>query len=247
MENNGNPQISIIIPALNEEKLLPQTLSQFTKPLKNLYRIEVIVSDGGSIDRTLQIAKELADVVIENPPGVKQKISIGRNAGAHAAKGQYFYFFNADTRINDINNFFKLTADEIKNPRIAALTCNIRVFPEEVIWKDKIYHTFYNTYVRILNSLGMGMGRGESHIIKRDVFYKAGGYNENMAAGEDYDLYRRIKKYGKIKFMKQLVVYESPRRYRKYGYFKVWWDWTKNSVSVFLRNKSASKEWKEVR
>jgi glycosyltransferase involved in cell wall biosynthesis len=247
LDNNGNPRISVIIPTLNEEKLLPGTLTQFTTRIKNLFGIELIVSDGGSIDRTLETAKKYADKVIENPPGIKQKISIGRNEGAKAACGKYFYFFNADTRIEKPEKFFEATLKELSNPLVAALTCNIHVFPEEKVWKDTIYHTFYNLYVRIINPLGMGMGRGECHIIKRDVFFKANGYNENLAAGEDYDLYRRIRKLGKIKFMNDLVVYESPRRYRKYGYLKVFWDWTKNSVSVFFRNKAISEEWEQVR
>jgi hypothetical protein len=95
----------------------------------------------------------------------------------------------------------------------------------------------------------MGMGRGECHIVRADVFWKINGYNESLAAGEDYDLYRRIKKskLGKIKFLNDIIVYESPRRFRKYGYLKVFGEWTKNSLSVFFKNKSASKVWEEVR
>jgi len=91
------------------------------------------------------------------------------------------------------------------------------------------------------------MGRGECHILRRDIFEKANGYNENMSAGEDYDLFRRISRTGKIKFMSNLIVYESPRRYRKFGYVKIFGDWTRNSLSVFFRNRSVSSEWEAVR
>lgn len=237
--------ISIIIPTLNEEKLISNTLSQFPSEIKEKYKSEIIVSDGGSRDRTLNIARMKADKVITAKPGEKQNISIGRNLGAQNSNGKYLYFLNADTRLKDADYFFKRTLEELN--KADALTCNIRVFPEEEILSDRLFHGLYNKYVSLLIKVGMGMGRGECHIMNKNIFSESGGYNESMPAGEDYDLYRRIKKIGKIKFLHDIIVYESPRRYRKYGYRKVFWDWTKNSLSAFFRNKAASREWEAVR
>jgi len=65
------------------------------------------------------------------------------------------------------------------------------------------------------------MGRGECQIVRRDIFEKVGKYNTNLIAGEDFDLYRRIKKNnGNIYYSKEIIIYESPRRFRKYGYLK---------------------------
>jgi glycosyltransferase involved in cell wall biosynthesis len=242
-----SPLISIIIPTLNEEKLISQTLAQFTPELKDKYSIEIIISDGGSIDSTIAIACHLCDLIIEAPANIKQNISIGRNMGALQAKGKYLFFINADTLIQKPEVFFEKTIGAFNNPDILALTCNFRIFPDEEILSDKIFHTMYNNYVRLLNKLGMGMGRGECHMIRKDAFINTGGYNKSLAAGEDYDLYRQIKKIGKITFLKDLIVFESPRRYRKFGYAGVFWDWTKNSLYVLLKNKSASKTWEAVR
>lgn len=242
------PLISIIIPTYNEEKLIQQTLSQFTPEIKSKYSLEIIVSDGGSKDNTLKlIDKNIADKVVEAVPGERQNIPQGRNAGAKAAAGNFFYFFNADTLIKDKDLFFSQTLKAFENQRIIALTCRIHVFPDDVKTSDKLFHGFYNNYVRILNSFGMGMGRGECHMVRNEEFWRVNGYNEELAAGEDYDLYRRIKKQGKIKFINSLTVYESPRRYRKYGYTSVFGDWTKNSLSVLFKNKSVSKVWEAVR
>lgn len=244
-----NPQISVIIPTLNEEKLILQILSQFTPDIKKRFGIEVIISDGGSVDSTISLieSSSLADKIVKAVPGEKQNIPQGRNAGASSASGKFFYFFNADTLIENTESFFSTSISTFQKSPFAALTCNIRVFPDDVRLSDKMFHGFYNNYVKVLNKAGMGMGRGECHMVRNEVFRSVGGYNELLAAGEDYDLYRRIAKYGKIKFISELTVYESPRRYRKFGYRKVFGDWTKNSLSVLFKNRSVSKVWEAVR
>lgn len=243
----ANPLISIIIPTLNEEKLIKQTISQFTPELKEKYCLELIISDGASTDATLNLLDSSVDKVVEANPGEKQNIPQGRNRGAAAASGEYLYFFNADTLISNPEDFFNKSLASFNDKRNAALTCSFQVFPDDVRLADKMFHGFYNNYVRILNVLGMGMGRGECHMVRKEMFLKVNGYNELLAAGEDYDLYRRIKKLGRIKFLNDLVVYESPRRYRKFGYRRVFADWTKNSISVLFKNKSVSKVWEAVR
>lgn len=245
--SSGSLRISVIIPALNEEKLIQQTLSQFTPEVKERFGIEVIVSDGGSTDNTLFISTKLSDKVVENTSGIRQTISQGRNEGVKAADGELLFLFNADTKIVDIYKFFEVTTKAFNDASVLAATCPVKVFPEEEKLSDRLFHGCYNCYVRLLNFIGMGMGRGECHLIRESIFLESGGYNESLTAGEDYDLFKRIKKYGKIKFFNQLLVYESPRRYRKYGYRKVFWEWTKNSFSVFFRNRSISKEWEAVR
>jgi glycosyltransferase involved in cell wall biosynthesis len=247
ISGNNTGILSVVIPTLNEEKLITQTLSQFTPELKEKYKIEIIISDGGSTDSTLNKAEGTADLVLNSAPGTKQNISIGRNTGAKHSSGAYIYFFNADTRIENISYFFEKSVSEMQNPEIAALTMKFEVFPEEKKFSDSLFHAFYNIYVYVLNSIGMGMGRGECHIVKRNIFEKVKGYNELLAAGEDFDLYRRIKKHGKVKYLRDLKVYESPRRYRKYGYARVLLDWSKNAVSVIIKDRSVSEEWDPVR
>lgn len=243
------PQISVIIPTLNEEKLILQTLSQFTPELKNKFNIEVIISDGRSTDSTLKLSGSsgAVDKTVIAVPGEKQNISQGRNAGANAASGKYLYFFNADTMMVDPDRFFSISLKAFESGKCAAFTCYFRVFPDDVRLSDRLFHGFYNNYVRILNKAGMGMGRGECHMVRKEIFLNVKGYNEELAAGEDYDLYRRIQKRGKIRFLPELTVYESPRRYRKFGYRRVFADWTKNSLSVLFKNRSVSKEWDPVR
>ncbi|HMQ68039.1 MAG TPA: glycosyltransferase [Ignavibacteria bacterium] len=244
---NVRKGISIIIPALNEEKLIERTLSQFTKEVRNRYDLEIIVSDGGSRDSTLSIAGKYADRIVDYRENFPQNISQGRNAGAMDSQRDVLIFLNADTIIRDPELFFNEIIKEISDDGISAVACKIEVFPEERKLSDTIFHGFYNNYTAMLNKFFMGMGRGECHIIPRKYFLMVNGYDENLAAGEDFDLYKRLRKFGKIKFRRDLVIYESPRRYRRFGYPRVIWDWGKNSVSVFLFKKSISKEWEAIR
>jgi len=239
--------VSIIIPALNEEKLIENVLRQFDDNFKSKYNLEVIVSDGGSTDKTLNIARRYTQKLAEHTKKVKQNISQGRNNGAAISLGDVLIFFNADTRISDKEKFFKKISEVLENKNVAAIACPIYVFPEEQRTIDKAFHAFYNNYVIILNKFFMGMGRGECHIVRRELFEKIGGYDEKLFAGEDFDLYKRLRKFGKIHFMRDIPIYESPRRYRKFGYTKVVYDWLKNSIWVTLFHKSSSDEWEAVR
>jgi len=241
------PLISVIIPALNEEKLLETMLGQFTPEIVRRYNLEVLVSDGGSVDRTLAIARSLADRVVENTAGVKQTISMGRNVGARSAKGEVFVFLNADTLINDIHLFFTTIAREAARPEYAALTCRVEVYPQERRKIDEWYHGFYNWFFATMNKVGMGMGRGECHIMRRTIFEQVGGYADTLAAGEDYDLFRRLGNVGFVKFLQDVIVYESPRRYRRYGYVCVTASWFMNFLTVFFLRRSILSEWKPVR
>ena len=241
--------LSLIIPTRNEEKLLRGCLKQFTKALIQRFEIEIILSDGGSTDKTLDIAAEYTHLIAKHEDIFhRQTIAEGRNHGAALASGDVLIFLNADTRIPNITKFFNRIRHRMNSdPALAALAVKVQVMPEERKLSDRLFHGFFNQYVHALNILGMGMGRGECQIVRRNTFDIVHGYNETLAAGEDFDLYKRLHRQGKIKFDTNLLVYESPRRYRKYGYVKVYSDWVKNGFSVLFKKKAASEIWEEVR
>ncbi len=238
---------SFIIPTLNEEKLLEQLLQVLdNNKLKKIYNYEIIISDGGSTDKTLEIANKYADKILVSND-TEQNISMGRNVGGFAAEGEILIFYNGDILPDNIEEVFRTVESKFINSKYFAMTCCVKVFKEEQIFLDVVFQNFYNYYFHLLNIIGMGMGRGECHIIKREVFKEFNGYNENLAAGEDFDLYRRIRKKGKILFARNLTVYESPRRYRKLGHFRIFFTWLINSIYIIFGNSSKSTEWKQVR
>lgn len=239
--------ISVIIPTLNEEKLLPKLLDQLSdQKLKEKYNYEIIISDGGSKDRTIEIAKKYSDKIVIHNEQRRQKISEGKNLGFKVSEGDILIFICADCKFENPYQFFDYV-EHFRSSKYLAATFWFDTFPEEKKWSDYIFHFFFNGFIGFLNLIGNGMGRGECQVIKRDVFEKIGGYNENLTAGEDYDLYSRIKKLGKIDVNFKIKVYESPRRYRKFGYLKILFMWFRNSLRVLNIVKTQVDEWKEVR
>lgn len=241
--------ISIIIPTYQEEKILSSLKSIYTKEIKSKYNCEIIVSDGGSTDDTIKIAKEFADKIVEHKSEKRQTIAEGRNKGAEVAEGNILIFINADTYPASFADFMQAVHEWSveSNNNYGAIACYVSGFPHEINTKDKIFYFLHNSFVKTLNIIKLGMGRGECQIVRKDLFYKVNGYNPNIVAGEDFDLFRRISKHTKILMNSKFLVYESPRRFRKYGYLKTIWFWLINALSIMFAGKSYSKEWEAIR
>lgn len=239
---------SIIIPTLNEEKLLPNILKQIKENniLKN-FDAELIISDGGSKDATINIALQYSDKVIVHRDDSPQNIGEGRNAGARAAEGSIYVFLGADVFIPDIKRFFKYVDEVFLPGKHAAMTCKVEIAPEERKLSDVVFHSILNLYFHSLNIFMVGMGRGECQIIRKEVFEKAGGYKKELVAGEDFEFFTRVRRLGSIHFANKIKLYESPRRYRKIGYLNVCLSWFINSYYVLFKKRSLNKEWEQIR
>ncbi len=241
-------RVSLIIPTLQEESVLGATLSAFPAWLRQRYGIELIVSDGGSTDATLELAHEHADVVITYSGSQPQSIAQGRNWGARLATAELLVFLNADSVPADPEHFMRTVLQWATDaPEEVALACPVFVHPAVARWSDRLFHGLYNRYIWLLNRCGIGMGRGECHVVRRWAFERVGGYNERLYAGEDFELYYRLRRLGRIRMAWELPVYESPRRYRRYGYACTLGLWTLNALWVLIARRSATSRWEPVR
>ena len=248
LQSGKRPLISVVIPTRNEEKLLARCLEQFTPALRKRYGLEIIVSDGGSSDNTIGIAAAFADFIATHDDPRRQTIAEGRNRGAKLAHASILLFINADTLFPDTELFLERAAQRFAvDQALAAIATRVEVCPEERITSDRLFHGFFNRYVHLLNNIGLGMGRGECQIVRREAFEALDGYNNAMVAGEDFDLYRRLRSIGRIRYDRSLLIFESPRRYRQYGYIRVYGEWVRNGFAVLFKNRSVSQIWEEVR
>ena len=89
-------EISVIVPTLNEENYIEGCLESISKQTIPRDKYEIIVSDGSSTDRTVEIANKYADLVVVSE---KRGIWWGRNYGAEYARGRFLVFIDADTQI----------------------------------------------------------------------------------------------------------------------------------------------------
>lgn len=238
--------ISFIIPTLNEVKTIEQTL----KCLRDFSGDhEVVVSDGDSKDGTLDLCRTYADEIVVYDKPERQTIAMARNMGAAVAKGDYLVFVDADVVIPDIDRFFAIACAEFRRrPNLVAITCKYRVHPHLATFGDKYMFTMLGLQFLLQNNLfGVGGAGGEFQMISVDAFRRVGGFNERLAAAEDMDLFRRLSKVGKTRFVGELTVFHTGRRAHAVGWPRLVWSWFANTASVFVLRRSASKEWKEVR
>lgn len=237
-------KLSFIIPTLDEEKNITRVVKQFDT-LKGKFDYEVIVADGGSKDKTIYIAKKLGVKVYQNKRE-NQNIAKNRNLGAKYSKGDILVFCDADTNISNPSFFCKIVLSKFKNKNIVAGVPKLRVFPNQEKIEDKIFMYLLNLYVKESFHSKKPIASGQCQIIRKSAFEKVNGYNEKLVYGEDADLFLRLKKIGEFYFFDNLVVYESPRRYRKWGYPKLITTAVSNYLYKKLFKKQKIKEWKRV-
>lgn len=238
--------ISIIIPTLNEESVIERTLLLLKKNFSIPH--EIIVSDGRSTDRTVEIAKKYADRVVEYAGIKRQTIAQGRNDGAKIATGEFLVFMDADCTILDLDSFFKRALQDFREKNLVGLGAWIRVLPDYETFADKIIFSMDNrTQWFFSNVLKIAVARGEFQMIRRSTFIEAGGYNQNLVATEDMDMFKRLSKIGKTYVDHKLVLYHTGRRAHKIGWPKLLSLWGLNFLwAIFFRH-SYVKVWEEVR
>ncbi len=242
-------KLSIIIPTLEEEKIIEKTLLAL-KELRDVDH-EIIVSDGYSKDRTVEIARKHAHKVVVHDGKTRQTIGKGLNAGVAAAEGKYVVRLDGDVFIPDVNAFFQRAVSHFeKDDKLFALTTHLRTLPEHEKWSDRISwilvshsHWFTN------NILKRGTSSGEFQMFRADEFRRHGGYDEELVFGEDAQIFWRMSQMGKTLFDYKLQVMHTSRRAHnmKLGWLGLWHLWTINVISNVVRKKPVSKEWKVSR
>jgi len=240
-----NPKVSFIIPALNEEKRIPILINSIRNLDKN-FNYEIIVADNNSTDKTREIAEAMGATVIRIGKDAPKTIANVRNTGASIASGEIFIFCDADTGIQDPNKLLSEVFLVFENHKIIGGAPCISIFPDETIWKDKISHFFINNIVRLSFMTKFPLCGGECQVVRASSFREVNGYNVNIVHAEDCDFFRRLHKIGKLHFFSELVVYESPRRYREYGYTVLFLQAVYSHVYQLIFRKNAFKKWKKI-
>jgi len=239
--------ISIIFPTLNEEKYIGRSLE--TLKTRMTLPHELIVSDGGSTDGTIEIARRWADRVVVYSGAGRQTIAAGRNDGAAAAWGDFLVFMDADSRIDQPDVFFAEALKQFNaHSEVVALTAKVRVYPETETIPDRLVFGMLSLNIRILNNVfHRGESVGEFQMIRREIFDRLGGFRSDLVTREDADMFLRLSRVGRTRLNPKLTVYHSGRRAHKIGWLRLLRDWSVNTIWVALFDKAFTKEWRVVR
>lgn len=204
--------ISVIIPALNEEKYLRRCLDSLVRQRRK-NQAEIIVVDGGSSDRTLQIAKDYADSVLVEPA---RPVGAARNIGAKEAAGDVLAFIDADTLAG--RDWLEVI-DRTFDSDLEAVGVTGPTLPYEGTRLDRLA---YHVATGWAQSLSLKLGRphvaGFNCAYRKKAFWNAGGFANDRVLSEDVMLSLRMRHQGRILFNPDMTAYTSLRRIKKYGY-----------------------------
>lgn len=205
-------EISVVIPAYNEEQYISRCLQSLVKQTTK-QGFEVIVVDNNSTDDTKKIALSFKDKLNIRVITEKQQ---GRGAarwrGFEEATGEIIFSTDADTILpqNWISDYTKY----FDNKKIVAVTSM-----SDIDDKSQKNRTIYKISHRLATEgsmvvLGHYCLYGFSFAIRKDIYVRAGKLDKTLNALDDLDLGKRVKNYGKIKLVRNMQIIVSNRRFK---------------------------------
>lgn len=225
--------ISIVIPTLNEEKYLPRLLNSIKQQSYSDY--EIIVSDGGSSDKTKAIALESGVNFVESKK-IKHP-SYQRNEGAKIAKGELILFLDADSLLS--SEFLGKAVKEFKDRGLSIASFYFTFNPNR--WHYNIYAGISN-FVCFLKQFNKHPAAiGAALMVDRSYHLKVNGFDLRVLLAEDYDYCARISQIGKFRMIRKVKFLYSSRRIEKEGFFQIGFKWLKMGLYT-LTNRRITKK-----
>ena len=194
-------KISVIIPTLNEAHILEKTISGISRHSPH----EIIITDGGSEDSTLDIAEKFGLGVVVGPPGR----ALQMNAGAGTASGDVLFFLHADSRVDE-KSYQKMVAVMKQENKVGG-AFSLAIESEKPALK--IISNFATLRARHLN-LVFG---DQAIFVRASAFHEMGGFSL-LPICEDLDFYRRLMAKGPTVILEEKT-FTSARRWYKEGIF----------------------------
>ena len=195
-------KISVVVPAFNEEKLLPATLRSIRTAAVAFdapgWTWEIVVCDNNSTDRTAEVARAEGATVVFEPVN---QIGRARNAGAAGASGDWLIFVDADSQPSP--ELFADVAVEIQRGNRVAGGSTVKLDGD---------HFWYNFWVRVWNILSRFRRYMAGSFIFCDAkaFREVGGFNNELFVAEELDLSIKLKKLARKTGLSLVVLHRHP-------------------------------------
>jgi rSAM/selenodomain-associated transferase 2 len=205
---NNILRLSVIVPTLNEEGSIGATLSALAR---DPAVAEVIVADGGSWDRTPDIALEAQAILVAAQRGRGAQLA----AGAEAATGGVLWFLHGDT-IPGADAGAAILAS-MREATVVGGNCTIRFDGDR---RSARFLSWLYPHLRKL-----GLLYGDSGIfVRRETYERCGGFRPHPIF-EDLDLVRRLRKEGRLVHIAEMVT-TSSRRFEGKSFTLTFASWT---------------------
>jgi cellulose synthase/poly-beta-1,6-N-acetylglucosamine synthase-like glycosyltransferase len=180
------PRIGVVIIGVNAERYLADCIESVRAADYPQDRLEIVYSDGGSTDATLEIARAHGARIV--PPDEERPTpSGGRNSGWRALDTTHVLFLDCDTMLDPA--FLKLALPALRGP--VAAVCGQRY--ERYPYRN-VYHLIMSMEWRA--ETGYCRYFGGDVLILRDALEKTNGYDVSVLVGEDPELSYRVRKCG---------------------------------------------------
>jgi len=197
-------KISVIIPTLNEA----ETIARLIESLKGIPELEIIISDGGSLDGTVERIRQSGVLAVRSKPGRGVQL----NAGVQAASGSILFFLHADSRLQE-SAIAQIRQSVSKGIQWGC--CRLR-FDEDSLF-FRILSIASDWRARYLS-----MCYGDQGIYCTRTFFDSLGGFPDWSFLEDLEFSRRARRRGKAWVLKDQII-TSTRRFRTHGLWHTLW------------------------
>lgn len=222
------PALSIVIPTLNEEKYLPGCLKSIVSQRYHGL-VNIIVSDNGSEDKTMEIAKKYPCFVVQGSK--KGNVASARKVGCEKAKklaAKYPHLeeiiINTDADTKLAQGYFASAAETFKNQKIVAASGPLLISHQKISLKKYGKGMIRLHYLMVISELRLPwlfpkmwdntFLYGANSCIRRSVFEKVGGWDERFEKAEDLAIsLGLLKENYQINFIEKLAAQTSLRKF----------------------------------
>lgn len=197
--------ISIIIPAFNEEKQIGKIVS-YVLDHSEVKNTDVLVVDGGSTDKTAQVAEKAGARVVFAPQKGRAR---QMNYGAKQARGEWLYFLHADTE--PPLDFVK----HIQQKMQLGYKCGCFRLKFDDSHPALRFYAWFTKFDWDVFRFG-----DQSLFVEKALFCKIDGFDENLRVMEDQEIIKRLKTHAQFCIIEKSVI-TSARKYQQFGVFRL--------------------------
>ena len=246
----GPVRLSFVVPAFNEEALLPSCLQAIQAEIERAgVAAEIVVVDNASTDRTGEIARSFAGVTVVDE--ARKGLVQARKAGFEASTGTLVANIDADTLVPP-GWIDRVEAEFAKDETLVAVSGPYDYYdvPLRIRAAARLFYVVgfgtycFNRYVLRVGS----MVQGGNFVIKREALIRAGGFDPNFTFyGEDTDIARRMAQVGSVKFTWVLMAKSSGRRLQGDGLMMTGLRYSSNYLWATFLRKPFTSAWQDYR